>query len=315
MFSITHPQGLGPETSACSQPTLEERRTLWELIYTQAGTLAFAKVLYELDLSNYTPSTCIPHNDEKDYQIIQSLTFPFNVLYEWLKRGHILANSQGEDEFGRNIPTSMIMTELKSWEETLGFPRSRQHLAKMMKNLPCVTQTKHVLRYSTWAHDHDDDSSNIMQGHFERLLAQVDDENRFEEESEKEKKQAVKGRKRYGPFAQMRDPVAEPSSNMRRIVDEVLYEENGAKSSKREQMVVVGNGSKEATRQWWNDQWYSICRWSSGSSHVDNPSLCALLCLRWSVLACCSTSCGSTAFSRTSRSSRTVSLWSCSSFC
>ena len=87
----------------CGQPTLEEWRTLWEPIYTQASTLAFAKVLYERNLSDYIPSTCTPHNDEKDYmyQIIQSLTFPFNALYEWLERGHILPNSQGEDDFGK----------------------------------------------------------------------------------------------------------------------------------------------------------------------------------------------------------------------
>ena len=66
-------------------PSKEAYDTIWAPLYDQKVTLAFAKLLYcEIDITAFVPAVemLAVHTAEKDYQIVQSLRFPFNALYD-----------------------------------------------------------------------------------------------------------------------------------------------------------------------------------------------------------------------------------------
>jgi hypothetical protein len=74
-------------------PSKEAHDTIWAPLYDQKVTLAFAKMLYcVIDVTEFVPAVDMlaVHTAEKDYQIVQSLRFPFNALYEWIERGYII---------------------------------------------------------------------------------------------------------------------------------------------------------------------------------------------------------------------------------
>ena len=76
--------------NVASQPSKEEYSTLWAPLYETKVSFALAKYLYELDVRDFVPCVEMPHTAEKDYQIVQSLTFPFNALHECLERGYLV---------------------------------------------------------------------------------------------------------------------------------------------------------------------------------------------------------------------------------
>ena len=60
-------------------------------------------------MGDFVPSVDLPHTEEKDYQIVQSLRFPLNAMYEWLQRGYIIpshfAAKHGYSSEVTNAPT------------------------------------------------------------------------------------------------------------------------------------------------------------------------------------------------------------------
>ena len=71
-------------------PTRDEYENVWKPLYSHKVSVAFAKILYELDLTNFVASVELPNTAEKDYQKQRSLSFPYNALYEWIERGYII---------------------------------------------------------------------------------------------------------------------------------------------------------------------------------------------------------------------------------
>ena len=139
----------------------------------------------EIDITEFVPAVDMlaVHTAEKDYQIVQSLRFPFNALYEWIERGYIvpmgfpaergysshqyqeprcvggvqcntshelvttLSTGHMADNlgFGDDIPTSLLLAYMQhEFRSTPSFPRHKQLLAILKKNISILVQHDRV---------------------------------------------------------------------------------------------------------------------------------------------------------------------------